>query len=48
MRKPAAAPLAARKASFPVGRGGETPSNLVCLALALALLALAARIASIW
>jgi len=47
MRKAAAAPVAANKASFPVG-GRESPVKVVCLALALALLALACRIASIW
>jgi hypothetical protein len=45
MRKPGAASMAAQKASPP--RGG-TPTELVCAALALALLVLAARIASIW
>ena len=48
MRKPDAAPVAARKASLPAGRRGDTPVELVCLALALALLALAVRIASFW
>jgi hypothetical protein len=52
MRKPAAVPVLARnlarKASYPAGRIDEAPVNLVCLALALALVALAARIASIW
>jgi hypothetical protein len=48
MRKPAAAAVAARKTSVPAGSRGNAPTELVCLALALALLALAARIASIW
>jgi hypothetical protein len=48
MRKPAAASVAARKASLPAGNRGDAPAEVVCLALALALLALAARIASIW
>ena len=45
MRK-AAAPVAANKASFPVGGRDERPAKVVCLAPAL--LALASRIASIW
>jgi hypothetical protein len=48
MRNPDAAPVAARKASPPAAGPGDAPKELVCLALALALLALAARIASIW
>jgi hypothetical protein len=48
MRNPDAAPVAAREASLPAARRGDAPAELVCLALALALLALAARIASIW
>jgi hypothetical protein len=48
MRKPAAVSVAARTASFLTGGADEAPANLVCLALALALLALVARIASIW
>ena len=48
MRKPEAASVAARIASVPAGRRGDTPVELVCLALALALLVLAFRIASIW
>ena len=48
MRKPEAASAAARKASLPAGNRGDTPVELVCLALALALLVLAFRIASIW
>jgi hypothetical protein len=48
MRKPAAASVAARKTSLPAGGRGDTPVELVCLALALAVLMLAFRIASIW
>ena len=48
MRNPNAARVAARKASLPAAGPGDTATELVCLALALALLALAARIASIW
>ena len=48
MRKPGAASVAATKASLPAGSRGERSVELVCLALALALLALATRIASIW
>jgi hypothetical protein len=48
MRKPDAAAVAARKASVPSGRSGDAPVELVCLALALALLVLASRIASVW
>jgi hypothetical protein len=47
MRKPEAASAAARKTSMAALRG-DTPVELVCLALALALLVLAFRIASIW
>jgi hypothetical protein len=48
MRKPAAAPVAAGKASLPAGSRDNAPVELVCLALVLALLALACRIATIW
>jgi hypothetical protein len=48
MRKPDAASVAARKTSLPAGSQGDAPTELVCLALALALLVLAARIVSIW
>ena len=47
MRKPEAALVAAKKPSLPTG-SRDNPVELVCLALALALLALAFRIASIW
>jgi hypothetical protein len=48
MRKSAAAPVAAQDASLPSGSRDHAPVQLVCLALALALLALAFRIATIW
>jgi hypothetical protein len=48
MRKPAALPVAARKVPALAGGADQASVNLVCLALALALLVLAARIASIW
>jgi hypothetical protein len=48
MRKPAAAAVAARKASLPAASPEAASVRLVCLALALALLALAFRIASVW
>ena len=48
MRNPEAAPVAARKPSLAAGRKGDAPEELVRLALALALVVLAARIASIW
>ena len=47
MRKPAAA-VAASKTSLPAGSRGNAPLELVCLALALAVVMLAFRIASIW
>jgi hypothetical protein len=48
MRKPDPASAAARKTCSPAGSRGDAPVELVCLALALALLALASRIATIW
>jgi hypothetical protein len=48
MRKPVAASVAARKASVPSGSRDNAPVEVVCMALALALLVLAFRIASIW
>jgi len=48
MRKLAAAAVAAKKASLPVGSRDHAPLEVVCLALALAVLVLAARIASVW
>jgi hypothetical protein len=48
MRKPAAETAAASKTSLLSGGRDDAPVQLVCLALALALLVLAARIASVW
>jgi hypothetical protein len=48
MRKPEAALVAAKKPPPPAGSRDDTPVELVCLAMALALLVLAFRIASIW
>jgi hypothetical protein len=48
MREAEGAAVAARKASLPAGRRSDAPVEVVCLALALALLVLAARIASLW
>jgi hypothetical protein len=48
MRKPETGAAAARRTSQPAGSRVDAPTELVCLALALALLVLAARIASIW
>jgi len=48
MRKTGAASVAAQEALPPSGLRGGTPTELVCAALALALLVLAARIASVW
>jgi hypothetical protein len=48
MRKPAAASVAATKAALPASHGGRAPIEVVCVALALAILALACRIASFW
>jgi hypothetical protein len=48
MRKPDAAFVMARKASRQASTRDDAPVKLVCTALALALLALAARIVSIW
>jgi hypothetical protein len=48
MSKSDAAFVAARNASSPAGTPDDAPAKLVCTALALALLALAARIVSIW
>jgi hypothetical protein len=47
MRKPDAAAGAASKTLL-AGRWEATPTELVCLALALAVVVLAMRIASIW
>jgi hypothetical protein len=48
MRKPDVTPVTANRTSLTAGAPASTPVELVCLALAMALLALAARIASIW
>jgi hypothetical protein len=48
MRKPDRAFAAARKTELAAGHRGDASAELVCLALVLALIALAARIASIW
>jgi hypothetical protein len=48
MRKPAAASVAEKKDFVPAGSQDDAAVKLVCLALMLALLALAFRIASIW
>jgi hypothetical protein len=47
MRKPDAAAAAESKTSL-AGQREATPTELVCLALALAVVVLAMRIASIW
>ncbi|HEV7637220.1 MAG TPA: hypothetical protein VGO54_17495 [Bradyrhizobium sp.] len=48
MRKPGAAFIAARKPSAPRRSRSDTPIELICAALALALLVLVARIFSVW
>ena len=48
MRKPDAAAAAASKHALTPGQREQAPAELVCLALALAVVVLAARIASIW
>jgi hypothetical protein len=48
MRKPDAASIAAGKPAFPAGSPDQAPLKTVCLALALALVVLGARILSIW
>ena len=47
MRKPDAVSVAASKTTLANYRG-DAPAGLVCLALVLALVALAVRIATIW
>jgi hypothetical protein len=47
MRRPNAAPVAATRSPLPVA-SRDVPAELICLAMTLALLTLAARIASIW
>jgi hypothetical protein len=46
--RPASLPAGARPASLPAGGLINAPTELVCLALALAVVVLAARIASFW
>jgi hypothetical protein len=48
MRKPDATSAAARQFSLPIGSRHYASAGLVCLALTLALLFLAARIAMTW
>jgi hypothetical protein len=48
MRKPITVRVAATETSSPAGSRGDVPVGLVCLALALAVLTLAFRIASVW
>jgi hypothetical protein len=48
MRKPAAASIAARKASPPADGRDGAPVQVVCMALALAVVVLAFRIAMVW
>lgn len=48
MRKPDTAAAAASKTPLAAGHREAAPTELVCLALALAVVVLAMRIASIW
>jgi hypothetical protein len=48
MRKPEAAAVAARKASLSAGSRDTAPVEVVCMALMLALVVLALRIATVW
>jgi hypothetical protein len=48
MRKPEAASFAARKASLSPGSRDTAPVEVVCMALALAVVVLALRIATVW
>jgi hypothetical protein len=48
MRKPEAASVAARKASLSAGSRDTAPLQVVCTALALAVVVLALRIATVW
>jgi hypothetical protein len=48
MRNPTAAAAAATKATMPAGDWKQAPATLVCFALALAVVALGLRIATIW
>jgi Tfp pilus assembly protein PilO len=48
MRNPTAAAAAATRANVSAGDWKQAPATLVCLALMLAVVALAFRIATIW
>ena len=48
MRKPMTAAAALTSRAVPAGRGDKRAVELVCLTLALAMLAILVRIASIW
>jgi hypothetical protein len=48
MRKPDAASIAATGASLPTESRSDASTQLVCVALALAIVVLAARIVSVW
>jgi hypothetical protein len=48
MRKPEAASVAARRATLSAGSRDAAPLQLVCMALALAVVVLALRIATVW
>ena len=48
MRKPVTAAAAATSAAVPAGSRDRRAMELVCLTLALAMLAIVVRIASIW
>jgi len=48
MRRPVTTALAARAANPPAASPADAPTQLVCLALTLAVLVLTIRIASIW
>jgi hypothetical protein len=48
MRKPGTVFVPATRPSPAAGGGSNAPTELVCLALAMAVIALAARIVSIW
>jgi hypothetical protein len=48
MRKSEAASVAARRASLSAGSRDTAPLQVVCMALALAVVVLALRIATVW
>jgi hypothetical protein len=48
MRKPEAASVAARKVALSAGSRDTAPVEVVCVALMLALVVLALRIATVW